>query len=233
MACNYVNAICAALSGALSIDIDHISIEDVNISGGCGGDNGDTSGGDNSGGATPPTGVFPSTCDVYLKGVNGTTVTGASFFLKDFNTNGSSSTLNKGGTYQLDGDNKFRFYIDKHGSAAMVDSFYQQVNAAIVDIGSDVDTANFWLRGDLTINYTKAGNDWMFTHTFADVTIAMFHQVLFNYWNFGGANMEVAKSVPISYGAFNEIRETGTSLYFKFPDDSFSGSHNTIEFWAA
>jgi hypothetical protein len=213
--------------GRTKIEIDHISIGAVNItSGGCYGA---------GSGAMPPVGIFPSACDVYLKGVNDTTVTGASFLLKDFNTNGSSSTLSKGGVYLLDSDNKFRFFIDKHDSAEMVDSFYQLVKAAIINVDSDVATGNFWLRGNLTIHYTKSGQDLPYVRHVADVTIALFREAFMDYWNFGGATMEVVKSYPSLGGdmSFNEIREPGIDLHFKFQNDTLGSNHNTIEFWAA
>jgi hypothetical protein len=180
MACNQFSAICTALSGALSIDIDRIRIDEVNISGGCG---------------IAPLPIAPDSPtknEVVFEGGQNTTLLDAFFTLKDFYvTSGKSSSLVRGTTYHGTPDkNKvtFTFPIDRKNSKDTTQWFQAATGGDQNCVTRMPGDYNFALWGDLELHWRHNGGEEQ-AASFNDIVLGQFYSNWENYWNLGGQTL--------------------------------------------
>jgi hypothetical protein len=216
MAYNNIDAICAALSGALSIDINRIRIGEVNIGGGCGNGNddmidddvddngGDDNGGndnggdDNGGGFVPPIIQFPTIHQNKLKfepckGI--AEITGVSLYVKEVRiSEGQPCTVAPDVTYETNTDT-LTFNFGRHHNDDMWNWFWGEVGGNWYSTCNTIWSTdplyggvNFGMVGDLTLRYTKTKGGEVFSHTMNDVFIVHFGGNVGNRWNFAGLN---------------------------------------------
>jgi hypothetical protein len=240
MSCDNFNALCAALSGALSVDIDHILIDNVNISGGCGGtiggdadddfvDNGDDNGGDDNGdgggGFKPPIIQFPTIRNNYWeirpdKGI--AQVCYFDFTVKEVQVTEKQPCEVYAGTTYRSKDNQILFNFGRKPSADVERWWWKTLGSSAAytcnTIWSDEDyTTNFAALGDLTVYYRKVAGGEILSHTMPDVVVSQWNDYLgtVHQWNLGSVNWtrDRTDTCDIASSTYSrQLNENGTNF---------------------